>query len=416
MYLDPVRPVNHARFVFLSPRAPDFYGEWERAADDTVAILRTEAGRDPYDCDLSDLVGELSTRSETFRTHLHPRARLEVRRGTRPPRELDRKRPRRPRRWREPKRAPLRIAVVSRDLEERVQGSCFREAGQRHMRIGRLPSLGVIAAGPARSPMLSLSGRPRAQRGPLSGSGRPEGRIRGPADRLRIELRAARRRQAQLERDSTNRDRVPPGARREGGPDWRSELRAPTTRGPCNRWGNCRGETLPRPAGAIPSFERQARCQRRCAPVPAVCGVRVHRPEGAGRAYEPLSTHPGAGASICPYRPVALQPRFQRARLAPRPLRQSNHDTAPATTWLSALASAGAAGSPPERCCSSAREAEVGIWQAGDRSLIRRFLEGQPSLGGARRTRERKTALQCGFAKHRYRDSNPGFRTENPAS
>jgi hypothetical protein len=34
----------------------------------TVALLRTEAGRDPYDRGLSDLVGELSTRSETFRT------------------------------------------------------------------------------------------------------------------------------------------------------------------------------------------------------------------------------------------------------------------------------------------------------------------------------------------------------------
>jgi hypothetical protein len=68
MYVDPVRPVSHARFVFLSPRAPDFYGDWERAADDTVAILRTEAGRDPYDRDLSDLKGELSTRSEAFRT------------------------------------------------------------------------------------------------------------------------------------------------------------------------------------------------------------------------------------------------------------------------------------------------------------------------------------------------------------
>ena len=68
LYVDPVRPVNHARFVFLSPRAPDFYLDWERAADDTVAILRTAAGRDPYDRDLSDLVGELSTRSEEFRT------------------------------------------------------------------------------------------------------------------------------------------------------------------------------------------------------------------------------------------------------------------------------------------------------------------------------------------------------------
>jgi hypothetical protein len=33
-----------------------------------VAILRSEAGRDPYDRGLSDLVGELSTQSETFRT------------------------------------------------------------------------------------------------------------------------------------------------------------------------------------------------------------------------------------------------------------------------------------------------------------------------------------------------------------
>jgi hypothetical protein len=68
MYVDPVRPVNHARFVFLDPRAHDFYRDWERAANDTVAILRSEAGRDPYDRGLSDLVGELSTRSEEFRT------------------------------------------------------------------------------------------------------------------------------------------------------------------------------------------------------------------------------------------------------------------------------------------------------------------------------------------------------------
>ncbi len=68
LYVDPARPVNHARFVFLSPRAPDFYRDWERAASDTVAILRTEAGRDPYDRDLSDLVGELSTQSPEFRT------------------------------------------------------------------------------------------------------------------------------------------------------------------------------------------------------------------------------------------------------------------------------------------------------------------------------------------------------------
>jgi transcriptional regulator with XRE-family HTH domain len=67
MYDDPAGP-NHARFIFLDPRAQDLYGNWERVANDTVAILRAEAGRDPYDRNLSDLVGELSTRSETFRT------------------------------------------------------------------------------------------------------------------------------------------------------------------------------------------------------------------------------------------------------------------------------------------------------------------------------------------------------------
>jgi transcriptional regulator with XRE-family HTH domain len=64
----PVQPTNTARFVFLDPRATTFYGDWDRLANDVVAVLRAEAGRDPYDRDLSDLVGELSTRSETFRT------------------------------------------------------------------------------------------------------------------------------------------------------------------------------------------------------------------------------------------------------------------------------------------------------------------------------------------------------------
>jgi hypothetical protein len=68
LFADPIRPVNNARFVFLNPRAQAFYANWERGADDVVAILRTEAGRNPYDRDLSDLIGELSMRSETFRT------------------------------------------------------------------------------------------------------------------------------------------------------------------------------------------------------------------------------------------------------------------------------------------------------------------------------------------------------------
>ncbi len=68
MYVDPRRPVNSARFTFLDPRATTFFVDWEHAADDSVAVLRGEAGRNPYDRDLSDLVGELSTQSEEFRT------------------------------------------------------------------------------------------------------------------------------------------------------------------------------------------------------------------------------------------------------------------------------------------------------------------------------------------------------------
>jgi transcriptional regulator with XRE-family HTH domain len=69
MYADnPARPVNVARFVFFSPRARTFFLDWSRAADDAVATLRTEAGKHPYDRDLSDLIGELVTRSEEFNT------------------------------------------------------------------------------------------------------------------------------------------------------------------------------------------------------------------------------------------------------------------------------------------------------------------------------------------------------------
>lgn len=67
-YADAARPVNLARFFFLHPDAEQFYVDWDDVADGTVALLRTEAGRDPYDKALSDLVGELATRSGEFRT------------------------------------------------------------------------------------------------------------------------------------------------------------------------------------------------------------------------------------------------------------------------------------------------------------------------------------------------------------
>jgi transcriptional regulator with XRE-family HTH domain len=59
---------NLARFIFLDARATDFYPEWETMADSAVAILRVEAGHSPYSKDLTDLIGELATRSDEFKT------------------------------------------------------------------------------------------------------------------------------------------------------------------------------------------------------------------------------------------------------------------------------------------------------------------------------------------------------------
>src|SRR3982751_4088674 len=61
------QPVNSARFTFLDPAAADFYPQWARVASELVAHLRSEAGRNSYDRQLSDLIGELSTRSDEFR-------------------------------------------------------------------------------------------------------------------------------------------------------------------------------------------------------------------------------------------------------------------------------------------------------------------------------------------------------------
>lgn len=58
---------NIARYQFLDPSAQDYYTDWDAAANVTVALLRTEAGRDPHNADLRSLVGELSTVSEEFR-------------------------------------------------------------------------------------------------------------------------------------------------------------------------------------------------------------------------------------------------------------------------------------------------------------------------------------------------------------
>ncbi|MGW0818028.1 helix-turn-helix transcriptional regulator [Streptomyces viridiviolaceus] len=61
-------PPNTCRFVFLDPRAPGFYLDWERVARNGVGVLRVEAARCPYDQELCHLIGELSMRSDAFRT------------------------------------------------------------------------------------------------------------------------------------------------------------------------------------------------------------------------------------------------------------------------------------------------------------------------------------------------------------
>jgi len=65
---DPRRPANNARFVYLDPAAREFFADWDRAADDIAAMLRSEAGCNPHDKQLIELIGELSTQSHEFRT------------------------------------------------------------------------------------------------------------------------------------------------------------------------------------------------------------------------------------------------------------------------------------------------------------------------------------------------------------
>ncbi|WP_425838539.1 helix-turn-helix transcriptional regulator [Streptomyces fractus] len=68
LFQDPARPVNMARYQFLNPGAEQYMTELDHQRAAAAALLRTEAGQDPYNRDLTDLVGELSTRSAEFRS------------------------------------------------------------------------------------------------------------------------------------------------------------------------------------------------------------------------------------------------------------------------------------------------------------------------------------------------------------
>ncbi|MFC0109906.1 helix-turn-helix transcriptional regulator [Kibdelosporangium aridum] len=58
---------NLCRSIFLDPKARDFYPQWSCAAEDTVAVLRWMAGRNPDEPGLAPLIGELSIHSQEFR-------------------------------------------------------------------------------------------------------------------------------------------------------------------------------------------------------------------------------------------------------------------------------------------------------------------------------------------------------------
>jgi transcriptional regulator with XRE-family HTH domain len=59
-------PLSLPRFVFLDPRAVELFLDWDSVANDIVASLRMQAGDTPTDRLLSDLVGELATRTDAF--------------------------------------------------------------------------------------------------------------------------------------------------------------------------------------------------------------------------------------------------------------------------------------------------------------------------------------------------------------
>ncbi|MFF8036174.1 helix-turn-helix transcriptional regulator [Streptomyces sp. NPDC016626] len=63
----PRRERNFARYVFLDEAARALYADWERVAGDCLAMLRLYAGRHPDDPQLTELIGELSLHSDTFR-------------------------------------------------------------------------------------------------------------------------------------------------------------------------------------------------------------------------------------------------------------------------------------------------------------------------------------------------------------
>jgi transcriptional regulator with XRE-family HTH domain len=88
LYEAPTRPVNTARFVFLDRRAETTFVEWDRVATETVAILRSAAGRDPLGLAQRPLPQHRRQAIPPSRSR-RPRAQLQPARPRRGPRTND---------------------------------------------------------------------------------------------------------------------------------------------------------------------------------------------------------------------------------------------------------------------------------------------------------------------------------------
>ena len=58
---------NLARFIFFDTYAEQLFPQWTSTADEAVGLLQAEAARSPHSPAITQIVGELATRSEEFR-------------------------------------------------------------------------------------------------------------------------------------------------------------------------------------------------------------------------------------------------------------------------------------------------------------------------------------------------------------
>lgn len=59
---------NYAHYLFLDSRAGQFHRDFETAKHNVVSLLHAATAKDPYDKELIEIIGTLSTQSEEFRS------------------------------------------------------------------------------------------------------------------------------------------------------------------------------------------------------------------------------------------------------------------------------------------------------------------------------------------------------------